>query len=718
MAFSQYLNNVFVKISLISLVTVAVLFYVHHSSYKNSLRYTMIAEGNISVAIGEIWLNGLSAFKSIVINNEAEDTGRIRPAHWLLYQIPFLITLVRNGDIVANEDGFDIVHRINGDLQTHTVVLLMFVSIAVVMMSYVLLNICESWFACLLFIVIFSGSLTISQNLLRNYCDSGEIFQLFLISLYVFTVFIVWRSSGFRRHFFEILSVISLFLAYTIKETVLTTLPIAIVSLGLLYMRNKKNSRGRVMLLRQLGWHILFSLILLFSIYSFKNKGYSTNYSVVGVDYYSRVQTAIDFLRLGFDTGYLILLSAFALIIAICLLTQNYFLGEKAVFPLKNSHKFWDNIFFTSIAFGGCVAFIAINIPWQLMISKYFIAPYFFLSLGLASLQSFFLKIFHYFSLKLVSQSFVCIVVLFSAHEIMIASAEVNDFYESEYGIIDSIPVVTNDIVSDARKLGKIKARIINNPFHDGGIAFSRYINLVNGVNIEQNGKVVSSISAPERNYFHIRKNAPSAELVIFERLGESLSQDIDSIYIWNKFYDEEAKRLLATHGFEEASILEVGSQDIVRKFCRLKKMFFENSIVLLSFDEIKDTQENLKMNDIEMIVDKKDLLTLQAIGDDPYFLLPEVNEIGWKWGILRLVLNSTQKTVISLYHRTVTDQTFSESRRYSRSINAGENELYFFLPFEHFHGSLRIDLGDMTGIYLLRDIEVRAISTRVKSIP
>lgn len=718
MSIPQYINTTFVKLLLISLVAVAVLFYMHHSSYKNSLRYTMIAEGNISIAIGEIWINSLAAFKGIVVKNEAEDSGRIRPAHWFFYQIPFFVTLMRNGDVVANEDGVDMAHRINGDLQTHTIVLLIFISAAVVMMAYVLLEICKSWFSCFLFVIIFSGSLTISQNLLRNYCDSGEIFQLFFISSYVFTIFFVWKCQGVRRYLFEILSVLFLFLAYAIKETVLATLPIAIISLVALYLLNKHNSQRRLMLVRQLGWHIFFSSLLLLLIIHFKSTGYSKNYNAIGLDYYSRVQTAFDSLRLGYDVSYLISISFFSLVIIIALWVWNFISVKKIAALKKRAGECSNGIIFSLIAFAGCFAFIAINIPWQLIISKYFIVSYFFLSLGLASLQSVFLKMFYCFSLKWIAKILVFAVVLFSANELMVASTVINDFYTSEYDGIDSIPVVAKDIAADAYKFGKIKTRIISNPYRDGGLAFLRHINLLHCVNIEQNGKVVSSIYAPERNYFHVKNNVPSAELVLFERLGDYLSKDIDTIYIYDKLYDDEAKKLLEKFDFEEASILDYGSHDVIRKFCRLKNTFIENSQLLLSFDDFKNITSNLKMNNIELHVEKEGCLKIQAIGEDPYMLLPRVNDVGPKGAILRLSLNCPQKTIISLYHSNANDHKYSEKRRYSRPIDAGENELYFFLPFENLNSPLRIDLGETTGTYLLRDLEVRSVTTLAKPTP
>ena len=728
MVLSRYLKFNSIKLLLLTIAAFVMIFSVHHGSYKNSLRYTMIAEGNISVAIGEIWLNGYTALKDIIIKNEAVEAGRIRPAHWLAHQTPFLFTLIRNGDIIAKDDDKRLAHRINGDLQTHTIVLLFFFTLSVVFMAYVLLAISESWFSCFLFIIITSGSLTISQNLLRNYCDSGEIFQLFFISLYIFCFLNAWKTTGINRYFFEALSIFSLLFAYATKETTLAILPLVIIIFLYINFRDYyDNKSNRSMLLRGLGWHLFFSTTLLSAIYFYKSKGYAENY-VVESNYYLRIQTVPDYFRLGFDIGDLLLLGCVSFLLIILI---KIFLLKKTSLSISYKKYFYsDKIFFTLMAFGGCLVFILINLPWQLMTSKYFIVSYFFLSLGLSSLFGCISNFMLLFPLKFAPAIFIIFATFLSIKEVLSAYNIINDYYISEYGYIDSIPIISHDIAKDAFKSHSIKSTIIGNPLQDGGLSFLRQINLLYGINISQEGTIISSIKAPERNYFHTVKGAPLAQLDFYEKLGHVLPQGLDTLYLYDHLHDSHTRALLEDQSFVETHIVSDKTQDFVRKFLKLskdphqntqsllKRFFLLSTTVLMPYDKIHHSVAKLITHNLKLQSDSNELTKLQALNDDAYFFLPLINAQEMHPSVLRLILTSPHNTTISLYHISPSGKSYNEFCKQSRLLKVGDNELYFFLPAEYLRGPLRIDPGEISGEYFLRHLELRTISPATMAAP
>jgi len=101
----------------------------HKDAIGVQLRYTRVAEGNISKIVSAMWTKGFSAFKD-VLSDDAHLWGRIRPGHWLYYNMPFAVVLIRNGDMFRDVAEVSIGNRINGDLQTHVLFLLASLSFA------------------------------------------------------------------------------------------------------------------------------------------------------------------------------------------------------------------------------------------------------------------------------------------------------------------------------------------------------------------------------------------------------------------------------------------------------------------------------------------------------------------------------------------------------------------------------------------------------------
>lgn len=88
----------------------------HQKAFGPELRYSRVAEGNISQSVYLMWKKGFSGFKAI-FSDDAHIWGRVRPGHLLYYNIPFAAALIRNGDLFRDVAEVPISNRINGDLQ-------------------------------------------------------------------------------------------------------------------------------------------------------------------------------------------------------------------------------------------------------------------------------------------------------------------------------------------------------------------------------------------------------------------------------------------------------------------------------------------------------------------------------------------------------------------------------------------------------------------------
>jgi hypothetical protein len=206
------------------------------------------------------------------------------------------------------------------------------------------------------------------------------------------------------------------------------------------------------------------------------------------------------------------------------------------------------------------------------MAGKYFIVASFFLALGLASLQSIVISTLEYISLKWIAILFIFVLISFSGKEALVAFNKISNYYTAAYGYIDSVPVIAKDIAFDSIKSSKLKSKILsNNLFLDSGLSFYRQINLLHGVNIFHKGKFISNISsAPEMNYFHIVKDAPSIQLDVVARLGRFLPHDTDTVYVYEQFHNSKIQHILNAEGFMESKEFFLKAQQIARKYSRL----------------------------------------------------------------------------------------------------------------------------------------------------
>jgi len=514
-------------------------------SYASYLRYTRVAEGNISHYVAGFWTSGWSAYRENIAD-DALKSGRIRPGHFLFHQIPFLVTLLRNGDYWGCRSGAELADRINGDLQTHALVLLVTLSLAVAAAAYVLLTVSGSWWATLLFVAGFAGSLTISENLLVNYCDSGEIAQLFWIGTYGVTLTVAWKSAGRRRVFAETLAVICLGLTYIAKETSVVLMPVAVVlAFWLLWCRSNLDGMQRRFIIRQLVWHIVLALTVLILVYKMKSGSYvSTNFHPAKVSYSVQIQFALTALGWGIDMIRMVVISLMVLGAMILIQPRRLSLADCRIGSCE---------LFALIALGAGLAFVLINLPWQAILAKYFIVASFFLAVSFATLQVLIARGLSFHGMRWAGCIWALAISLFLVREVIAARAQARSYYREQYGYRAAVPVVAHDLAEEASASIPKPVRgmiIAGSLYQEGVLPFLRHINLLQGVNICDANEIVSRISACERNYFHIWPNARAVQLTMSDSVPDAIAIDVSVIYIYKQCLSEAVEKQLHEAGF------------------------------------------------------------------------------------------------------------------------------------------------------------------------
>lgn len=139
---------------------------------------------------------------------------------------------------------------------------------------------------------------------------------------------------------------------------------------------------------------------------------------------------------------------------------------------------------------------------------------------------------------------------------------------------------------------------------------------------------------------------------------------------------------------------------------------FDRSSRALLRFSELRETGRSSTSPGLKVTFSDTGM-EMQAHDGDPFVILPVIakeNLVGVDSAILRIVVNSPAASRLALYYQVAGKRGYDESRKYTRSLRAGDNDLYLFLPVEHLAGPLRLDPGEIAGDYHLRDMEIRPI--------
>jgi hypothetical protein len=515
------------------LISLSLMLIVHRGAWMDYLRYSRVAEGNLSHVVQSILKGGGSALW-IVVKNEAREHGRIIPAHWLNYIPPYLTTMIRNGDLFLSDPENPWFNRINGDLQTHTIYLLVLLSLATAIGMVWIRDTTGSIFAALLLPILFANSLTVSENLLVNYTDSQDIPQLFWIMLYIF---LLRESLGNRGgHGLEIFSYIALLFAYFTKETSIVLGP-AIGFYLIMQLRATDPSR-RQFITRQIIAHGLLVVVLVSLVLTFISNG---NYvgsnlaiNLKGLD--ARLSCAWSSLNQG-------LFSPVLLCIGICiysLYVVRCYLRKKAI---RSGEISWLEIVLPLLI---CAGLLILALQWNVNMIKYYMVVMFFGSRATCMLLG---VVIHRLGLP-GRQWFSWIIIIGSIIILIRPAGEVNgklqSFYVEEYGYRKSIPLIAEDIagIVKDRQLSVISVHLImNSLFQENELAFLRHINKVEQLNLIKQGQPIQNVRAIERNYFRIYPGHRAVEISASNQVPLPLKTQFVYVISRGTSPDEELKK-------------------------------------------------------------------------------------------------------------------------------------------------------------------------------
>jgi len=521
-----------------------VLSFLHHQSFSPSLRYTRVAEGNISKVVYSIWQNGLISYVHM-LRYDARGAGRIRPIHWLYYNIPFALTLLRNGDLYRPNGDVPLPDRINGDLQTHTLFLVASLAIAAGLMSWMIWWINGSLSMALLLPLYLSLSFSVCENLLVHYCDSQEVPQLLFLACYLFFIRNIFLQKVPKKSQ-EILASIFLALAYGVKETTVVALPVVGVVLGLqLIKKFDRNRQFKNFCLRHIGLHVLYTVFLLSAVWFYRSGAYVTKNYLIGPNIRDKIDFTLNVLTKDVPLLPLLIVGGVFAIF--------FFLiaSKKGLFERRREVK--STLLLFLVAVGLFLGFLLINLPWNVKLIKYYLPVVFFAACCIVLLQTLVYQALSYQGLRTAAIIWLIGTSFFMLKNFNHQRLNIAQFYQQNYGYRESVPKISRDIALRAESIHRpLKVLIIAEKtkwrFLEGALPFLRYTNLVYDVNIRKNGEIVHHVSAIERNYFRIYPHRPAVEIVLGPSFPKRL--DFDEIYVVNRTVADVDKFRIASLGY------------------------------------------------------------------------------------------------------------------------------------------------------------------------
>lgn len=96
--------------------------------------------------------------------------------------------------------------------------------------------------------------------------------------------------------------------------------------------------------------------------------------------------------------------------------------------------------------------------------------------------------------------------------------------------------------------------------------------------------------------------------------------------------------------------------------------------------------------------------------GEDPYFVLPKFETNDASWYVINIGLQAPQPTTWQIFYNNQQEPVFNEEKSLSGPLHAGDNTFFAVLEGENAQMQVRIDPGTVSGEYLLRSLEIRAV--------
>lgn len=104
--------------------------------------------------------------------------------------------------------------------------------------------------------------------------------------------------------------------------------------------------------------------------------------------------------------------------------------------------------------------------------------------------------------------------------------------------------------------------------------------------------------------------------------------------------------------------------------------------------------------------------LHIQVVGNDPKVTLPNFVNLDHSRLFIKLVITAPTSTVLELFYEEDGQESsfpYSESQKVTNSLQEGKNEIYLTIEAESIVKSLRLDVGNEIGNYILHELEIRS---------
>ncbi|MDD4872386.1 MAG: hypothetical protein PHR77_17680 [Kiritimatiellae bacterium] len=527
-----------VKSAALLLWSALLVFIFHHRAFAPELRYTRVAEGNISKGVYSIWSDGIHGYIAN-LRGDAYQGGRIRPLHQLYYCVPFILTMVLNGDIFYHDPEVPIKDRINGDLQTHVIYLFVSLVIAVSTLSWLTWCLTGAWWSALILPIYAVSNTAVCENFLVNYCDSGEIGQLLFISLYLASMAKALEGKV-PRPWVEVSGICFLLMAFAMKETTIVLVPVVMVLLAWGFFRSARENREfRRFAVRHAMIIGLLTCLLLIAVYVYRSGNYvSQNYKLQEIPL-DRIGLSLEIMCSAIPLLPMFVVgSGLAVIVSILAVRSRIQYATGVVRSMTAST-------IGIIVFAGIFAgFWVINLPWSGMLVKYYLPVFVFASTAVLLIQVLVIQMLWQQRLYAACMLWAVGSIVFMTSDIGGQYKKTRSFYRDNYEYRKTVPVVAQNIRDSSMRTNKPgRVHIVaGRLFQEGVLPFCRQLNRFHDINIAQKGTIVSRIKACEKNYFRRYPGRPAVEVTLSEGLPKVL--DANDVYLVGDVAQNEANQM------------------------------------------------------------------------------------------------------------------------------------------------------------------------------
>ena len=508
-------------------ISFAATFFVHKNAFDSHLRHGMVEDGSVSQYAGDL-LDNRSIYEKYLALLECDGlaNGRYRPAYFIFETIPFIFTVIKNGDYQIGLSTNSIKNRLNGDVRIHMLFLLATISFSLLFGSIIVYKLSDSF----LYSSLFPLTVLFSPTLVRNitYNDTAEVPQLIGFSLFTALFFLAEKSAEKNKWKHLLILMILVLpvasLLYLTKETTVVLMPAILLYIVISYYSYNTRANSDAPLLVYYGAiQFIFNCILaawvLLQVKSLKG-GYSNYYEMNSMGQMWKTFISYKNILVSFPPTVYLPLFALMFVVIIILFPNRFYVRVDQQEKLKIS--FIKSLLLFSIAIG----LLLLNLPWKFVEERYMLPVAFFLAIaGCVLLGSIEVNIF-----KRNWKMRLSLLVAFVAFSYPAAAKEIDRIYRSydeEFGHHKVISALTQNIISDA----KVKNSSYRVMLDVGKMSSSMWIQAARIINFEGNlnVNVPGQKFPPERLY--LREFESSLDVIIVPSDGDGDVDNFDVIY-------------------------------------------------------------------------------------------------------------------------------------------------------------------------------------------